>query len=91
MTVDVMEMLGGIWVLGLRALWSGRSLQPIFKFDGNSEAGIFSVVVASFVKQIFFNLATCVSDCDEMIHIFFPLQTSWAGLEPVIVLSVEYY
>lgn len=71
MTVDVMEMLGGIWVLGLRALWSRGSLQPIFKFDGSSEAGIFSVVVAAFVKQIFFNLATCVSDCNEMIHIFF--------------------
>lgn len=43
-----------------------------FQVYGNSEPGIFSVVIASFVKQIFFNLATCVSDCDEMIHIFLP-------------------
>lgn len=48
------------------------------------------MLVASFARHIFFNLAACVSDWDEIIYIFFPFQTSQAGLEPVIVLSVEY-
>lgn len=62
----------GIWVLGFKAVWSRGSLQPIFKFDGSSEADILSVIVAFFAKQISFNLVTCVSDCDEIISIFLP-------------------
>lgn len=85
----VREMSGAIWFPGLRAIWLHRSCSLFSSLVAAQKLAFLVCLLLLLQNRISLTLLP-VFLIGMRLYTFFPFQTSQAGLEPVIVLSVEY-